>query len=275
MKNATPSSRFFAFLFFLLVTPIAASETDINSLNWQYGPTHGAIDGRATITVPDSYAFLDKTDTDRYLEMAQNFSSGNEYLFLPVDMTYEAYFSFSETGYVKDEDEIDAAAILQSVTESTAAANVEKEKLGWSTLYVDGWYRKPYYDEVSNRLEWAFKLVSSDGGQVINHNTRFLGRKGVVEVILVASPENIETAINDFNQKATGFNFNTGEKYADYKDGDKLAQYGMAALIAGGAAAVAAKGGAQFIKGILIAIGVFFAAFWGRLKRFFGSKNSD
>ena len=37
-------------------------------------------------------------------------------------------------------------------------------------------------------------------------------------------------------------------------DGDKIAEYGLAALVVGGAAAVAAKSFAPFLKGILLAV---------------------
>ena len=45
-----------------------------------------------------------------------------------------------------------------------------------------------------------------------------------------------QALLNDFSYK-------TGERYAEYRQGDKLAKYGLAALIAGGAAAVAVKTG--------------------------------
>ena len=53
-----------------------------------------------------------------------------------------------------------------------------------------------------------------------------------------------------------GYQFSTGEKYAEFKEGDHIAEYGLAALITGGAAAVAAK------KGWLAAIGVFLLKIW-------------
>lgn len=53
-----------------------------------------------------------------------------------------------------------------------------------------------------------------------------------------------------------GYQYVPGEKYAEFRQGDRVAEFGLAALIAGGATAVAAK------KGWLAAIGAFFAAAW-------------
>ena len=52
------------------------------------------------------------------------------------------------------------------------------------------------------------------------------------------------------------FDFNSGEKYSEWKPGDHVAEIGLAALVVGGAAAVAAKTG--FWKVLLAGL----AAFW-------------
>jgi uncharacterized membrane-anchored protein len=48
----------------------------------------------------------------------------------------------------------------------------------------------------------------------------------------------------------------SGEKYSEFKQGDRIAEFGLAALILGGAAAIATK------KGFWGALVAFFAAFW-------------
>jgi uncharacterized membrane-anchored protein len=40
-----------------------------------------------------------------------------------------------------------------------------------------------------------------------------------------------------------GFDFVSSERYAEFRQGDKVAEYGLGGLIIGGAAALAAKGG--------------------------------
>ena len=64
-----------------------------------------------------------------------------------------------------------------------------------------------------------------------------------MEVVLVTSPENLSTAVKELNNSLSTFKFNPGEQYLEYKEGDRIAEFGLAALIAGGAAAVATKKG--------------------------------
>lgn len=91
---------------------------------------------------------------------------------------------------------------------------------------------------------------------VVNYNTRLLGRHGVMDVVVVATPEKLGGAIDDFKRKVPGFHFAPGETYGEYKPGDHVAAYGLAALITGGAVAVAAK------KGLFTVIGGFLLAAW-------------
>ena len=90
---------------------------------------------------------------------------------------------------------------------------------------------------------------------MVNYNTRLLGRRGVMEVQLVVDPDKLSTSLPEFKQLLKGFQFKTGEKYAEYRQGDKLATYGLAALVTGGAVAVAAK------TGLLTAAILFFKKF--------------
>jgi uncharacterized membrane-anchored protein len=52
------------------------------------------------------------------------------------------------------------------------------------------------------------------------------------------------------------YSFQSGHRYAEYRQGDKVAQYGLAALIAGGAAVGAAK------LGLFAWLAVFFKKAW-------------
>ncbi len=244
-----------------------AEQTDpLMELDWKLGPTVGEIDGRASIEVPEGYGFLGTGDTDRFLELTQNLPTGRDHLFIPLSFDWNAFFSFDEIGYVEDNEALDADAILESLKQGNEAANAERRKRGWAEMNISGWHTRPRYDETTNRLEWAV-LATTQGHEVVNYNTRFLGRKGVMEVTLVSSPEQLDAAIADFNALATAFSFDEGERYAEYRDGDQLAGYGLAALVAGGAAAVAAKGGAKFGKAILLAVIAGAAGLWAVVKR--------
>src|SRR5438270_10024493 len=96
-----------------------------------------------------------------------------------------------------------------------------------------------------------------------------------MEVKLVVDPEKLQTAIPAYQSLLKDYSYKSGERYAEYRQGDQLAKYGLAALITGGAAAVAVKTGliASLIvflkKGWKLAV-VAVAAVVARFKRMIG-----
>lgn len=66
------------------------------------------------------------------------------------------------------------------------------------------------------------------------------------------------------------------QKYSEYKPGDKLAEYGLGALVVGGAAAAAAKSGLLKGLGKFLWVAVFgvAAGAWTFIKRIFAGKSN-
>lgn len=247
----------------LAITPAAAQDTPqeqdpISELPWQQGPTTGRIGSHATIKVPEGYAFLDAAGSSRLNEILENPPAGvDEYTLAPENLEWIAFFSFNGIGYVKDDETLDPDAMLDSIREGIKYGNEERSSRGWDTLRLVGWSAQPQYDDELNALAWAILLESeASGSKVVNYNTRLLGRRGVMEVTVVADPEALSPAIADFKSMVPGYDFVAGEKYSEFKPGDHVAEIGLAALITGGVAAVASK------KGWLAAIGVAIAKFW-------------
>ena len=254
-------------------------KSPIDALPWQAGPMVGHIGNTATINVPEGYKFLGPAGAKEFNRLTENPSPDvDEYLLAKQDYSWIAFFSFNNSGYVKDDEKLDADELLKSTTEGTEASNEERKDNGWQPVHVTGWAFKPQYDQGLKSLEWAFRLKGEGSdGESINYNTRLLGRRGVIEVLVLTTPENLQAGVADFKTKLPGFTFNAGEKYAEFRDGDKVAEYGLAALVTGGAAAIAAK------KGLFTVIGVFllkmwklvlvgFAAAGAGIKKLFGKK---
>ena len=243
----------------LLASFVALSEEQENpfaKLNWQFGPTTQSIDGVATIELPENYFYLDEIETDKYLTLSQNPSSGRDVL-ITNNTTWSAYLNFESIGYVKDNETIDADELLVDYKKGVKLGNDYRKEKGWSTLEVEGWFFKPQYDRNRKLLEWAFKLRDSKTQQpVVNYYTKILGRTGAVSVLLVASPDEMNASILDLKDRLNDFSFNEGERYTEFREGDKVAEYGLAALILGGAAAVATK------KGFFGVILAFLAGAW-------------
>jgi uncharacterized membrane-anchored protein len=255
------------------------------AIKWVHGPTTAELgDGLAQIKVPEGYLFADKAETKKIMEMTGNPPSDLEVgLIAPADdaKTWFLVFEFNEVGYVKDDDkdEIDADAILKSIREGTEAANEERKKMGADPIEIVGWFEKPHYDINTHDLVWAIEGKSKQSG-LVNYDVRLLGRRGYISATLVTDPKAMAADLANVQALLGGFSFKEGNRYAEWKSGDKIAEYGLAALVAGGAGAAALKLGlfAQIGKLLakgwkLVALGFAAVASW--FKRVFGKKRQD
>jgi uncharacterized membrane-anchored protein len=227
----------------------------LRALDWVKGPTTVTVAGNSKLTVPAGYIFLDSAGTRKFNELNQNIAGETEVLIAPENLAWSAFLDFSAEGYVKDDDKIDAAALLKSMKEGTAAGNEERKRRGWPALNVIDWATPPAYNQSTKRLEWA-TIIEAEGRRNANFFTKILGRRGHTSVILVAGTDGLSGAEGELNQVLDGYNFNAGDTYAEWKPGDKVAEYGLAALVLGGAAAIATK------KGFWAVAATFFAAAW-------------
>ena len=227
----------------------------VRALDWIKGPATVTTEGNAKLTIPDQYVYLDARNTAKFLELQHNLANGREVLVAPRDLQWQAYLEFADEGYVKDDEKIDAPALLKTLKENTESANAERQRRGWGVLHLVDWATPPVYNTTTKRLEWATVLESQDGRSV-NFSTKILGRRGFTSVIMVTDPANLSAAEGSLDNVLTGYAFNPGETYADWRSGDKVAKYGLAALIVGGVAAVAAK------KGLFSVLAGFLAVAW-------------
>ena len=242
----------------------------LDEVNWFVGPTTGNMRNIAQIDVPTGYVFAEGKDTQKLMEAMQNPLTNAEIgFFAPDNLQWFMVFEYDDSGYVKDDekDELDANAMLKAIQDGTKAGNKTRRKRGWPELHVEGWYQPPRYNEQTNNLEWATRLFS-EGEETINWNTRLLGRGGVMSVTLVVDPESLEIIKPQFIRCLNGYSFKDGQKYSEYREGDKLAKYGLSALVVGGATAVAAKTGLLKHLWKLIVLG--FAAVASFFKKLFG-----
>ena len=238
-------------------------------VNWQKGPSVGQLGVNAEVKIPEGYLFANARDTRTIMEENKNPISNRELgLIAPAGETWFAVFEFSDVGYVKDDEKesLDASAILESLKTGVAESNKERVRRGWPTMSIIGWETAPHYNETTHNLEWAFR-AESEGYPVINHNTRLLGRAGVMEVTLVTDPEALAATLPKFSTMLSGFEFKDGQRYAQFTAGDKTAAYGLTGLIVAGGAAAAVKTGAfKWLWKVLVAAAVGVA---GLVKKLF------
>ena len=248
---------------------------DAPSIDWVTGPADGKLGSIATVKVPEAYIFAGPDDTRKLLEAMQNPTSGDEMGFLtPVDGEWFIVFEYDDSGHVADDEkaELDADAILKTLRAGQKEGNKERQKRGWETLEIAGWMQAPHYDPDTHNLEWGTRLQSSSGTSNVNYNSRLLGRTGVMSATFVGSEEEIQAAMSVYKDILKGHAFVPGQKYAEFRSGDKVAKYGLTALITGGAAAAAIKTGLfqKFWKLIVVAV----AAGAAGLKKLFRRSSS-
>lgn len=217
-----------------------ADKPEFDVLN---GPVTAKLGTVSQIEVPEGFVFLDGNGTRALLAASGERTSGNELGFLrPTNAPWSVFFEFDEIGYVKDaeKEKLDADALLDSIKRGTEAQNKNREAAGHPPLIVVGWEQPPKYNPESQNLEWAIR-ATSEGQPILNYNTRLLGRKGAMEVVLVCDPDDLAATLPAYKKLLADHKFGTGESYAEYRPGDKVAKYGLAALVVGGAAVGAAK----------------------------------
>jgi len=246
---------------------------ELKNLNWQMAPAVGKVGDKGEIKLAEPLMFLDATDTNKFLQFNGNLPQTSSYTIATKKGYWFGVLQFVNEGYVKDDEKIDADALLQTLQEGNRKGNDEKRKQGLETLILDGWYFPPRYDTETKRLEWGTKLRSEkDQSITVNVTTKILGRSGYISAILVSSPETLDQDLVEFKKALKNFDYVSGEKYSEWKEGDKVAAYGLGALVLGGAAAVASKkGGLKLIWLAIIGAG---AAIWAGIKKFF-NRNKD
>ncbi len=250
------------------------------------GPTKIDLGHDLTLDLPAGDVYFDPTRAKKLLEESGSFHNDSILGLvgsLEKDSNWFVTIDYTEEGYVKDDEKVDADAILKAMREGTEEENKERVEKGFSALTIDGWSEPPKYERDLHHLVWALK-VSDKEGTSINFNTRVLGRKGYVSLNLVTPPEKFDANRVQAANLLTVTQFGDGARYQDFKPKtDKIAEYGLVGLIAGGAALKLAKIGliAKFGKVIfafllaakkaIIALFVAVAAFF---RRKFGGKKA-
>jgi uncharacterized membrane-anchored protein len=230
-------------------------QQQIEALHWQAGPLTAPVASNSTLQVPKGYDFLDPGETAKFEELTHNIPEPGEVVVTPRSHEWVAFLDFSGEGLVKDDEKIDADALLTQLRSGQEQANEQRRRRGWVPLHVVGWAVPPAYNSTTKRLEWA-TILEAQGNRSVNFLTKILGRHGYTTVVLACGEDERPAAVAQLNQLLTGYSFDNGQRYADWRPGDKVAAYGLGALVLGGAAVAATKTG--LLKGLFVAL----AAAW-------------
>jgi uncharacterized membrane-anchored protein len=247
------------------------------------GPSSVTLRDQATLTLPEGFGFVPAKEGSDVMKVMGN-STDDRFLglVLPLekDSKYFVSVEYESAGYIKDDEakEWDAAGLLQTLKDGTEAGNAERERRGIDPIKVTRWVEPPAYDSVTHRLVWSAEATLKNGTDpdpTINYNTYVLGREGYVSANLITTASTVETDRREAAPLLSAFAFNGGKRYEDFNSStDKIAAYGLTALIGGIAAkklGLLALGAAFFVKfAKIIIVGV--VAVGAAARKFFGGK---
>ena len=226
-----------------------------------HGPSTIDVRDQAKISLPDGYGFIPRKEAAEVMRVMGN-TTDEQFVGLILPLAEEKRWfvavDYIDSGYIKDDEAKDwkADELLDSLKEGTEAANEDRAKMGIPAIQVTRWIEKPAYDSRTHRLVWSAEVKLKEGADNdpgVNYNTYVLGRTGYISLNLITAEATVEEDKPAARQLLAAVNFNAGKTYADFKPStDKVAAYGIAALIAG----VAAKK-----LGLLAVIGVFIVKF--------------
>ena len=217
----------------------------MDRLSWIQGPTNVSLAGRATLKIPKGFRFLEAKGAQEFLKKTGNRPSGQETgLLMHTQDEWWVILEFEEIGYVKDDEkkELDADKLIASYRQGSESMNEARQERGTPPIRIVGWHVAPNYNDITKNLEWSVE-AESGGEKFVNYNVRLLGRKGVTKVTLIEDRTHVDATLPLFREILRSHQYSGGESYAEYRQGDRIAQYGLGALVLGGAAAAAAKFG--------------------------------
>jgi uncharacterized membrane-anchored protein len=237
----------------------------------------------ATLAVPDSFVYIDPADTETFLVdiWGNPPGAGAQTLGMilparggPLDEDFWGVtIDYEQDGYVSDEnaDEIDYDELLQLMQEDTAEASKQRVQQGYESIRLVGWAAEPFYDREAHKLHWAKEIQFGDYAiNTLNYDIRVLGRKGVLVLSFIADMTQKPLIDSKIDTVLALAEFDQGYRYEDFDPQiDKVAAYGLGALVAGKALAKTGFLAAAlvFLKKFGVVIVIAIGAFMGRLFR--------
>jgi uncharacterized membrane-anchored protein len=233
------------------------------------GPAEVKLREQATIKLPAGYVWVPEPAASQLMKAMGNHPDERELgLIFPASNSegWMIVADYEKSGYIKDDEarNWDVDALFKSLKEGTEAANDTRKQAGFPELDIIGWVEKPAYTADTHRLIWSVstreKGAPADAPMSINYNTYALGREGYITLDLITGMQHIGQDKQHAQALLAALHFNDGKRYADFNSStDKVAEYGLAALVGGLAAkkigmfALAAGLFAKFAKVIVLA----------------------
>jgi uncharacterized membrane-anchored protein len=228
-----------------------AYDAEIAKLRWKKGPGNYQLgDSHARVALPQGIEILTGPDAERMAFLVNGIELP-ETVAMAQSNTSDAiiYIDYVAEGFVTDDDwsEIDSEALLEDIRAGNEAANDERASNGFAPMHTVGWLIPPAYDAEKKTARWAIEL-EEEGERFANIQVIKLGRSGYHQITWAGPRHGADGTPMFLQAVIESHSYDEGFRYADYVEGDKLAGFGIGALVA--ATAVGSKPG----KGVIAAI---------------------
>lgn len=228
------------------------------------GPADITLRDQAVLKLPAGYVWVPEPAAGQLMKALGNHPGERELGLVFPDGDEGGWMvvaDYEPSGYIEDDDakHWDVDKMLTQIREGTEAANADRRERGFPELEVMGWVQQPTYEANAHQLIWSMSVrhkgAPADAEASINYNTYALGREGYISFNLITGLNAIGQEKRHAQVLLDALHFDEGKRYADFDSStDKVAEYGLAALVGGLAAkklglfAVAAAFLAKFAK---------------------------
>ena len=227
------------------------------------GPAVLTLADQAALKLPADYFFIPKAEGGRIMRALGNTVDEPTFFGLIVGTNpgdeWMVIVRFHKEGYIKDDDakNWNADKLLQDLKDGNTETNKDRVARGFEEWEVVGWMEKPAYDPATHRLVWS--VLTKRKGEPdtvekgVNYNTYALGREGYFSLNLLTLSSQVDTDKSAAHELLAALSYDSGKRYENFNAAtDRVAAYGLAALIGG----VAAKK-----LGLIAVIGAFVLKF--------------
>jgi uncharacterized membrane-anchored protein len=234
----------------------AALEAEYQAMHWQDGRKDYPLSQSGShLNLPDGFYILLGEEAARYAFLSNGIEfPTTEALLYDETSDAEIVVEYVKAGFVKDGDwsDVDADDFLVQMREDQHKSNPERVKNGQEAFEVVGWVEPPSYDPTTHVAHYVIEM-GTEKRHWMNAVAVKLGRSGYhqftwaggVEEFKAGGPKALASIIDSHT-------YDEGQRYADYKEGDDVAAYGIAGL-------VAAVAGVKLSKGLIAAAIAFLA----------------
>lgn len=215
-------------------TTEAERQAALDTLTWRDGQSLNLPLSGGVLKAPFGYRQLLGKDAATVYEVINGVDApvGTEAMIYDEKGGTTVYYQKLGSGYIKIDDwpSIDSDAMLAEIKESTERNNATRKERGIGAIHVIGWLQPPRLDLGNHSVLWTLDAVEEDGSSLVNSVALVLGRDGYERLVWVGTKDQFSG--NALKVGLDSFAFSSGKRYGDYTAGDKVAEYGVAGLVA-------------------------------------------